>query len=155
MAAIVPFCAIDLGALFNHYIKYEELKHIFSIYDFDLVVDAIIFLQQINITFTTFCVFDAVRQLVLLYVEWFFLPETQQLTASGFLRKMGQPRPLFHLFLSFLTHITIFTTKKCEKCPSSILYRDSNSRPLAPKSPPMTTRPGLLQYTSVCYSKNC
>ena len=48
----MPFCAIDLGALFNHYIKYEELrkkkyeelKHIFSIYDFDLVVDAIIFL---------------------------------------------------------------------------------------------------------------
>ena len=28
--------------------------------------------------------------------------------------KMGQPRPLFHLFLSFQTHITIFTTIKCE-----------------------------------------
>ena len=89
MAAIVPFCAIDLGALFNHYIKYEELKHIFSIYDFDLVVDAIIFFiaNQHNVHYLL-C--------VLLYVEWFFLPETQQLTASGFLRKMGQPRPLFH-----------------------------------------------------------
>ena len=29
--------------------------------------------------------------------------------------KMGQPRPLFHLFSSFHTFITIFTTNKCEK----------------------------------------
>ena len=27
--------------------------------------------------------------------------------------KMGQSRPLFHLFLSFQTRITIFTTNKC------------------------------------------
>ena len=32
-----------------------------------------------------------------------------------FFFKMGQPRPLFHLFSSFQTHITIFTTNKCEK----------------------------------------
>ena len=29
--------------------------------------------------------------------------------------KMGQPGPLFHLFSSFQTNITIFTTNKCEK----------------------------------------
>ena len=34
--------------------------------------------------------------------------------------KMGQPRPLFHLFSSFQTNITILTTYKCDKCPSSI-----------------------------------
>ena len=28
---------------------------------------------------------------------------------------MGQPQPLFHLSLSFQTHIEIFTTNKCEK----------------------------------------
>ena len=54
---------------------------------------------------------------------------------------MGQPRPLFHLFSSFETHITIFTTNKREK--SSIRRRDSNSQPLEHKSPPITTRPGL------------
>ena len=34
--------------------------------------------------------------------------------------KMGQPRPLFHFFSSFQTNITILTTNKCDKCPSSI-----------------------------------
>ena len=28
--------------------------------------------------------------------------------------KMGQPWPLFHLLSSFQTHITIFSTNKCE-----------------------------------------
>ena len=32
-----------------------------------------------------------------------------------FLKKMGPPWPLFHLFSSFQTHITIFSTNKCEK----------------------------------------
>ena len=57
---------------------------------------------------------------------------------------LGQPRPLFYLFSSFQTHIiTIFTTNKREKCPSSIRCRDSNSRPLEHESSPITTRPGL------------
>ena len=34
---------------------------------------------------------------------------------SFFFTKMGQPRPLFNLFPSFQTHITIFTTNKCEQ----------------------------------------
>ena len=57
--------------------------------------------------------------------------------------KMGQPRPIFHLALSSQTHITIFTTNKCEKCPSSTQRRDLNSQPLEHESPPITTRPGL------------
>ena len=57
---------------------------------------------------------------------------------------MGQPRPLFHLFLSFQTHITIFTTNRyVKKCPSNIWCQDSNSWPLAHESPPITTGPGL------------
>ena len=57
--------------------------------------------------------------------------------------KMGHPRPLFRSFSSFQTNITIFTTNKCEKCPSSILCWDSNPWPSEHESPPMTTRPRL------------
>ena len=56
---------------------------------------------------------------------------------------MGQPRPLFRLFSSFQTNITILTTNKCEKCPSSIWRRDLKSQPSDYESPPLTTRPGL------------
>ena len=60
-----------------------------------------------------------------------------------FFLKMGQPGLFFVLFLSFQTNITILTTNKCEKCPSSIQRRDSNSQPSDYESPPLTTRPGL------------
>ena len=58
---------------------------------------------------------------------------------------MVQPTPLFRLFLSFQTNITILTTNQCEKmsCPSIIRCRDSNPWPLECESPPITTRPGL------------
>ena len=48
------------------------------------------------------------------------------MTGAIFFNKMGHPWPLFHLFLSFQTNITIFTTDLCEKCPSSIRCWDSN-----------------------------
>ena len=48
----------------------------------------------------------------------------------------------FVLYLSFQTNITIITTNKCEKCPSSIQCWDSNPRLLEHESP-ITTRPGL------------
>ena len=55
---------------------------------------------------------------------------------------MGHPRPLFCLFLSFQTNITIFTTNKCEKWPFSTLRCwNSNPRPSYHESPPITTRP--------------
>ena len=60
-------------------------------------------------------------------------------------QKMGHPRPLFHLFLSFQTNTTIFT---CEKYPSSIGCWDSNPQPLLNESTPITTRPGLHQIFS-------
>ena len=57
---------------------------------------------------------------------------------------MGQPWPLFSLFSSFQTHITIFTTNRyVKKCPCSIQSRYSNSQPLEHDSSPITTRPGL------------
>ena len=57
--------------------------------------------------------------------------------------KMVHSWPLFNLFSSFQTNITMFTTNLCEKCPSSIRCWDSNSRPSEHGSPPITTRPGL------------
>ena len=56
---------------------------------------------------------------------------------------MGQT--FFVYFRSFQTNIvTIFATNKCEKCPSSIRCRDSNSQPSDYESPPLTTRPPLF-----------
>ena len=53
--------------------------------------------------------------------------------------------PLFHLFLYSQTNsITIFTTNKCEKCPSRAWCWDSNLQPSEHECPPITTRPRLL-----------
>ena len=63
---------------------------------------------------------------------------------------MGQSHPLFSFFRSFKqVFITILTTNKCEKCPSSIRRRDSNSQPPNYESPPLTTRPTTLT-NNVC-----
>ena len=57
---------------------------------------------------------------------------------------MGQT--FFVYFRSFQTNIVTptFATNKCEKCPSSIRCRDSNSQPSDYESPPLTTRPPLF-----------
>ena len=60
-----------------------------------------------------------------------------------FFLKWANPGLFFVYFRSFQTNITIFTTIICEKCPSSIPCRDSNSRPSERESLPITTRPGL------------
>ena len=52
------------------------------------------------------------------------------------------------------TNITIFTTNKCEKCPSSIQYWDSNTWPSVHECPPITTRPGLPPINSLCFHCN-
>ena len=65
---------------------------------------------------------------------------------SNIFYKMGRPRPLFNLFSSFQTNITILQQINVKKCPSSIQCWDSNPRPLEHESPPITTRPGLLPY---------
>ena len=59
---------------------------------------------------------------------------------------MGHPRPLFIFIFVFETNIIIFTTNRCEKCPSSIRCWDSNPRPLKHELSPITTRPGLRPY---------
>ena len=68
--------------------------------------------------------------------------------------KNGPTPASFHLFSSFQTHITIFTTNKCEKCPSSIWCWDSNSQPLEHEFPPITTRPGLPPLNIECLYAN-
>ena len=60
-----------------------------------------------------------------------------------FFKKMANPSLFFIYFRSFQTNFTIFTTNKCEKCPSSIRHRESNTRPLDRECLPITTRPGL------------
>ena len=53
----------------------------------------------------------------------------------------GHPHPLFRLFLSFQTNITILTTNML--WPSSIWRQDLNPQPSVHESPPVTTWPGL------------
>ena len=54
--------------------------------------------------------------------------------------KWAIPGLFFVYFRSFQTNFTIFTTNKCEKCPSSIRRRESNPQPLERESLPITTR---------------
>ena len=65
-----------------------------------------------------------------------FLQVFLQLKICYFFKKSGLFFVYFRLFKQ--------TTIKCEKCPSSLRRRDSNSQPSDYVSPPLTTRPGLL-----------
>ena len=56
---------------------------------------------------------------------------------------MGHPRPLSSFIFGLFKQTLQFYNNVCEKCPSSIRYRDSNSQPFDYESPPLTTRPGL------------
>ena len=63
----------------------------------------------------------------------------------GFAKNGSIPASFIILFWSFQTNIiTIFTTKICEKCSSSIQCRDLIPQPLEHESPPITNRQGLL-----------
>ena len=63
-----------------------------------------------------------------------------------FFKKIGQPWPLFRLFLVFQTIGAIFITNQCAKmsCPSSIWCWDWNTWPLEHESSPITTRQDFL-----------
>ena len=75
-----------------------------------------------------------------------------QICRCFFKNKNGpSPLPLFHLISSFQTSITIFTTKKCEKCQSSIWCWDSNPQRSGYESPAITTRPGLPPFMQVLF----
>ena len=67
--------------------------------------------------------------------------------------KMGQPRPLFCLFLIFSNKQYFFTKYQCEKFPSTIQRQDSNPQPLEHESSPITSRPrpyNCLSHRSRC-----
>ena len=86
-----------------------------------------------------------VKYLILCFPNVLRLPKQVQVSLGIVFFKKNQPTPAsFHVFSSFQTNITILTTIKCEKCPSSIRCLDLNSQPFDSKSPPLTTRPGLL-----------
>ena len=70
--------------------------------------------------------------------------------------KMGQPRPLFHLFRLFKNTLKFLQLIIVKKCPTNIRCQDSNSRPLEHESPPITTRPGLPPFVStlLAFTKN-
>ena len=59
-----------------------------------------------------------------------------------FLKKWAT-RPFFVYFRLFKQTLQNFTSNICEKCPSSIQYRDLNPQPSVHESSPITTRPGL------------
>ena len=57
--------------------------------------------------------------------------------------KMGNPRPLFVYFRLFKQTLHFLQQIYVKKCPSSIQYWDSNTRPSRHESPSKTTGPGL------------
>ena len=63
---------------------------------------------------------------------------------NPFLKKWAILGLFFVYFCLFWTNITILTSNKCEKCPSSIWCWDSNLQPSEHESPPITTRPGVI-----------
>ena len=70
-----------------------------------------------------------------------------------FLKKIGQPRPLFRLF-SVLSnkHYNFYNKQVCEKMSIQYTVLGFNPRPSEHKFPPITTRPGLpcvLYYYNV------
>ena len=99
----------------------------------------------------TFQIFNYQWRVALLLLfrpqHWLSSQNVNKLCCWIFL-KTGQPRLLSHLFSSFQTQITIFTTNKYEKSPSSIWCRDSKSQPLKHESPTITTIPGLPPFVA-------
>ena len=76
------------------------------------------------------------------------LPDSTYIIYTTFFKKMGHPRPLFHLISVFSkTNNPNFTTNYCKKCQSSIQRQDLNSQPSDYESPPLITRPGLPLYS--------
>ena len=70
---------------------------------------------------------------------------------------MGQPQPLFRLFLVFSNKQYDIYKKsmwKMSKCPSSIQHPDSNPQPFEHESSPITTRPGLHPFMAYFCSKD-
>ena len=66
---------------------------------------------------------------------------------------MGQPRPLFHLFLVFSNkHYNFYNKKMWKNVHPVIQCRDSNPRPLERESLPITPWPGLPPNYEILFS---
>ena len=68
--------------------------------------------------------------------------------------KWANPGLFVIYFQSFQANSPIFTTNRCEKCPSSIWRQDSKPRPFKHESSPITTRPGLPPWLPLIISIN-
>ena len=84
-------------------------------------------------------------------MQWSGYIGTHNIKQTVFLKKWANPGFFFNLFSSFQTHITIFTTNKCEKCPYSTHCLDSDSRPLEHESPPINTLDMLLTLGKIIF----
>ena len=79
-------------------------------------------------------------------IAWLYFSAGQDVFFSPL---MGHPRPLLSFIFGIFKQTLQSYNNICEKCPSSIRYRDSNPRPLEVESPPITTRPGLPPIESI------
>ena len=62
---------------------------------------------------------------------------------QGFFKNGPTPASFLFIFVFSNKHYKFYNKYECEKCPSSIRHRDSNSQPSDYESPPLTTKPGL------------
>ena len=75
---------------------------------------------------------------------------------TPYFKKWANPGLFFIYFWSFQTNIiTIFTTNKCEKCPSSIRCWELNPWTSERESLPITNRPGFTPKTHLILLLNC
>ena len=78
------------------------------------------------------------------YLSFFVLGQKLRNTSCQCFFKWAIPVFFFVYFRSLQTNKHYnFTANHCEKCPSSILFRDLNPQPLEHESFPITTRPRL------------
>ena len=73
---------------------------------------------------------------------------------NSFFVKNGPTQASFLFIFGLLKRtIQFFTTNQCEKCPSSIRRRNSNRQPFEYESSPITTRPVLIDRSTLAKSK--
>ena len=71
----------------------------------------------------------------------------KQTVSRSFIKKWANPSLFLVYFQPFQTNIiTFFTTNMCEKCPSSLRFRDLNPRPSECEFQSITTRPGNMPW---------
>ena len=107
--------------------------------DFQSLIQVQVISTALKVGTRRFLLVQRVLQIISVFVA--YLAKHSLTLKIIIFQKWANPASFSFIFCLFQTHITIFTTNKCEKCPSSIRCQDSNSRPLGHESPPITTTP--------------